>query len=134
MSTITRVTHMVESMMQVGGELDRFFGEMQEDMEHQIACSDDADEARHWQGQADAIRRFGEIFLSLGQKDIHRLRLAAALVDEVMELQTGLLDYVEDETEALDAAHRQAGLDIDEELASLERFQNLLLQFGRSEE
>ena len=134
MSTITRVTNMLADMMQVSGELDRFFGEMQEDMGYQIACSDDADEARHWQGQYEAVTRFGEVFMSLGQKDIDRLRLAASLVDEVSELQSGLLGYVDDELEALDAAERQAGCDATEEMESLDRFRDLLLQIGSDEE
>ena len=134
MSTITKVANMITDMVQVSGELDRFFGEMQEVMEHQIACSDDADEARHWQGQYDAVTRFGEVFMSLGQKDIDRLRLAASLVDEVGELQAGLLGYVDDELEALDAAERQAGYDATEEMQALDRFRDLLLQIGSGEE
>ena len=134
MSPITRVTNMLTDMMQVSGELDRFFGEAQEDLEAQVCCTDDTDEARHWQGQYEAVKRFGEVFMSLSQRDIDRLRLAASLVDEVGELQAGLLDYVDDELEALDAAERQTGYDATEEMESLDRFRDLLLQIGSGEE
>ena len=148
MSTITKVANMITDMMQVSGELDRFFGEAQEDLGVQVCCSDDADEARHWQGQHDAVKRFGEVFMSLSQKDIDRLRLAASLVDEVAGLQSGLLGYVDRRVDELgrrlahvdfdreprDSAERLSDYAAVEDRAAFVRLRDLLLQIGSTEE